>query len=221
MMAHRLLDCVPLEAASRAVLLVVPNWSGCAPLDTDHEATRSLLCAGTTYAVHGYTHSLGPSMFDSLWFGTENESEFARLDAEHAEHRLTLAIAIFRRAFRDAPRWFCAPRWQASLATRSAVRRAGLGLLDRDEILTADGRRISSPVLWFDDGARLLAQALGTVQRVHRTARALSQSSVLRVALHPRDALRPTTRDRISALFDRLDREEWEPATLDEVAALT
>jgi predicted deacetylase len=155
---------------------------------------------------------------NTIWFGTDDEAEFARLDASEAERRLTSGIEIFSQAFGGAPQWFCAPRWQTSAAARQALRRVPLGLLDRDAIVTSDGRRIASPVVWFDDGVRLAARLMGSVQRWQRVARALAGSAVVRVALHPRD-LSPATRPRIAALFERLGRAGWEPSSLDEAIA--
>ncbi|MBC7897878.1 MAG: DUF2334 domain-containing protein [Cytophagaceae bacterium] len=217
-MAQRLLDCAPADAARRAAILIVPNWGGRAPVDAGNALSRSLGRAGATRVLHGYTHSLGRSLLNAIWFGTDDEGEFARLDAVEAARRLTSGMEIFSRAFGGTPEWFCAPRWQASAASRRAVRRARLGLLDRDEIVTHDGRRIASPVVWFDDGVRLAARVIGSLQRRQRVTRALRGHATIRIALHPRD-LSPSTRAQVAALFDRMHRDGWEPASLDEAVA--
>jgi uncharacterized protein len=217
-MAQRLLDCVPADAAQRAALLIVPNWGGHAPFEATDGVSSSLGRVGATRVLHGCTHSLGRSLMNAIWYGTDDEGEFARLDAREATRRLTTGIELFSRAFGAAPEWFCAPRWQASAASRQALERARLGLLDRDEIVTRDGRRIASPVVWFDDGVRLAARVVGGLQRRYRVRRALRGRAMVRIALHPRD-LSPSTRAEVSALFDRLQRDGWEPASLDEAVA--
>jgi predicted deacetylase len=117
--------------------------------------------------------------------------------------------------------WFCPPRWQASEGTRRAVRRAGLGLMQRDTLDLADGRRVLAPALWFDDGMRWMPNAIGAWQRAWRVARRLPAVQALRIALHPRDVSRRAARRAIDRLFEACLREGWRGASLDALVGET
>jgi predicted deacetylase len=213
---ERMLGCIPPEAHAHAVLLVVPNWRGMAAWAPGTLA-RALARFGAP-VLHGYTHSLGPSLIGRLWTGTEREGEFAQLSEREARARL--AVALKQVAFESPSplHWFCPPRWQASEGTRRAVRRAGLGLMQRDTLDLPDGRRIVAPALWFDDGTRWLPNAIGALQRALRVARWLPSVHALRIALHPRDVPRLAARRAIDRVFEACLRDGWRAASLDELA---
>jgi len=214
--AARMLACVPPEARPHAVLLVVPNWRGVAAWGP--EAMLPELARFGAPVVHGYTHSLGPSFASALWTGTEREDEFGRLSEREAYARLAVAVKQVAAASPTPPHWFCPPRWQASEGTRRAVRRARLGLMERDTLHHPDGRCIVAPVLWFDDGARWLPNAIGALHRALRVRRLLPAVDAIRVALHPRDVSRLASRRAIDRLFDVLARDGWRATTLDNLA---
>ncbi|MEP7384051.1 MAG: DUF2334 domain-containing protein [Gemmatimonadota bacterium] len=213
---ERMLACVPAEARASAVLLVVPRWGGTAEWRAGSGA-RVVGPSGPP-VLHGYTHSLGPSLVSALWTGTEREGEFARLSDAEASARLSAALRAVAAAFPAPIRWFCPPRWQASDGTRRAVHRAGLGLMQRDSLEHPDGRRIVAPALWFDDGARWLPNALGAIQHTLRLRRLLPAVRAVRVALHPRDVDRLSSRRAIDRLFAQFERDAWEATSLDDLS---
>ena len=215
--AHtRMLDCVPVPLSSEATLLVVPDWYGSAPIRRDH--VRELSGGSSSQRVlHGLTHSVGRRWRDCFWYGTPNEGEFASLDFSVARLRLAHASELWQEAFGEPPRWFCAPRWQLSAGARRAVRELGLGLLERDLLVTPQGHRVDAPALWFDHGTRRGAQLVGRLHTLIRGRHVLRNNTLVRIALHPRDAETARSREEISGIFGRLVRDGWEPASLESV----
>jgi uncharacterized protein len=213
-----MLELLPDVARPVACLLVVPNWGGQSPIDRDAAFARDVGALGGEIVMHGLTHTLGERWTDRLVFGTENESEFAALDADAARDRLHRAREIFAQAFGRAPRWFCAPRWQESPGTRSALDALGIGgRMARNSCVMPSGERSTVRAVWFDDGDRAVTRGAAAVLRRRRVARVLRGEGAMRVALHPRDVERASTREAVRGLFARLTDQGWTARPIDEL----
>ncbi|MFN8570890.1 MAG: hypothetical protein U0132_02465 [Gemmatimonadaceae bacterium] len=212
---ERMLELVPTDLHAYATVLVVPAWYGHADRGTE---SRSWLAPWPgTRVLHGLRHTRGPSLTDAIWYGTQDESECATLDHAAATLHLQQATVAFADVTGARPQWYCAPRWQCSGALRQALRLQGLGTLERDSVTLATGRALDAPSLWFDDGRRALASFVGGLQRHLRTSRACARSSVVRVVLHPRDAMRPTRARAVTTLLARLQDDGWTPISLSQL----
>jgi predicted deacetylase len=211
-----MLELLSDEARSVASVLVVPNWEGRSPIDADPSFVRDVSSLGGCKVLHGFTHSLGARWSDRLFYGTSNESEFARLNRSDAAGRLEIGRRLFEAAFGAPPRWFCAPRWQASEGTCVALEALGIpGRMFRDACVTPDGRSSRVPAVWFDDGERALTRAGAALVRRARIGRLLRGARAIRVSLHPRDVSRGATRRAISDLFSTLHDAGWVPRPIE------
>lgn len=216
----QLVSRLPEAIASTASILVVPNWGGCWPLTAHPAFVDRLRAHPGTKVLHGTTHTLGARLWDRAYYGTENEGEFARLDAVAAETRLQEGQNAFAEAFGAMPRWFCAPRWQMSAGTRRALALAAIpGVLSRNHI-TWHGRAVAhAPAVWFDDGTRKAVRAIATQLRRRRVRMLLTEGGPLRVTLHPRDAADSNAARDIAALVDSLGTAGWTALPLSDVAS--
>ncbi|OPZ22798.1 MAG: Polysaccharide deacetylase [candidate division BRC1 bacterium ADurb.BinA364] len=215
-----MLAMLPLGAASTAAALVTPRWENRESLADRPEFVSRMAALGGEIALHGWTHSLGPDWLNALFSGTENHSEFARLDEAEAARRLALSAEAFEAAFGRRPRWFCAPRWQQGKAVDRALIRAGF-----EGWMLAQGYRRSRgglrriPPLSFDWGERWPPQALRAWIERRAMSRALRAEAPFRLALHPADMRRAGTRRRIAAFLHTLERAGWAPLDFREAAA--
>lgn len=209
-------QCAQLLAAVAAVadipltLLVVPAYHG----DTrtvpfyDHQLERRLT-RGDELVLHGYTHwDQGPPAHGwREWYArriyTRSEGEFAALPASDAAHRLGLGMQWFAR--RGWPLYgFVAPAWLLGEGGWQALHRSTLlytttwrrfHLLQEKQSVHAPSLVYSSRNAW---GRALSRHAVSWAG--NRQGNAL----LVRVALHPRDALDPATLRHVQALLERL-----------------
>ena len=190
-------------------LLVVPDWHGAAPIESDAAFVTSLksrAAAGAEIFLHGERHDeigLPRTFADSLRaFGkTNREGEFLTLDYDSARARIDRGISRLR-ALRLDPIGFVPPAWLAKPATHTAVRDAGLRVSEDDHAIYthAASKTIASPVVrWSGRGT---ARAYGSV--LFERARWLLQRSepVVRVALHPGDLAHPATAASLARALD-------------------
>ncbi len=214
-----LMALFPPAAAGRIAFSVVPDWQGRAALAGDPAFAARLAALPGALVLHGFTHSLGPSLADWLVYGHDNRSEFRRLSATEAARRIAAGLAAFAAAGLPRPRWFCAPRWQQSAATGPVLAAAGFaGWMTGAALVAADGRRAALPALNFDEGERGWKVALAALPRRLRIPRLLAARRPFRFVLHPGDLDRPWLVAEIRALSDRLAREGWRARSLDEAA---
>lgn len=220
-MAPRLpamLDAFPAEAHPKIAHLIVPNWQGTEPLDGAPHFAATLRGLAGTPVLHGWTHSLGPDLWNRLMYGHDNRSEFAKLTAAETAERLTKGLAMLDRVLGRRPDWFCAPRWQGSAALAPALRGAGIGgRMTADALIHDDHGQLEIPALNFDDGARAPVIAAATAARRYRIRHVLKTRSPFRLVLHPDDVTRPRVFSQFRALVADLAADGWRPLGLDEV----
>ncbi|MEP7346648.1 MAG: DUF2334 domain-containing protein [Gemmatimonadaceae bacterium] len=214
-----MLALLPLDAQAVAPLLVVPRWGGERPITECRELVAELTDLPGEKVLHGFTHTLGPSAWNHIVFGTENESEFAGCTQTEALGRLRAGSELFGEAFGYEPRWFCAPRWHAGRETALALRQIGIrGRMLRTSYDVGDA---SFPIeaLWFDDGTRAVTRTLARHVRARRLQRILSERRPFRLVLHPRDAADVRARYEIRELVAKLLGDGWQPGGLPAMAA--
>ncbi len=212
-----LLEALPPDARQTAVLLVVPNWREREPLHQHRDFVRRLRALPGEKVLHGYTHSLGPSLWNHLYFGTENHSEFLHATRRAAEHRIAQACRIYEQCFDRRPRWFCGPRWQQSRATERALRLAGLaGYMRQDRIVEFAGQAHDIPAICFDEGARRWKQAAARALRERAIRKLVQRGALFRLTLHPSDVDYPRTWKQLTDLIFSLQHDGWKPVSLEE-----
>jgi uncharacterized protein len=214
-----LLALLPPRARDVAALLVVPNWGGHLPITAHPAFVADLAGRPGEKVLHGLTHSRGPSRWNALWYGTEDESEFGRLTRADAASRLDEAIALFATAFGERPRWFCAPRWRESAGAANAVAAAFPARLRRRDLRIGETRRVAAESLWFDDGARRAARTIGAWLRAPRRRALLGGRQPFRLVLHPRDLEQAAVRREIETVGAMLEAQGWTPVSLGALAA--
>lgn len=212
---ERMLQLVPRHLLGDAAVLVVPAWYG--HVGHARDAARWLARWPATRVLHGLRHTRGPSLVNALWYGTEDESECADYDPQDAALHLERACTAFSDIFGTPPHWYCAPRWQSSAPLRRALRYRGLAALERDTVTLSTGRILRAPTIWFDDGRRSLPSLVGKLQRRLRTHDVYAESGIMRVALHPRDAVDPSRARDVRSLLSRLEASDWTPISLSQL----
>jgi uncharacterized protein len=211
---------LPAPIAAMASIFVVPNWAGRWPLAQHPGFVDRVRAHPGTKVLHGTTHTLGARFWDRLYFGTENESEFAGLDEHAAASRLHEGREAFVEAFGEMPHWFCAPRWQMSAGSHRALAAAGIpGVLTRDHI-SWHGRVVAhAPAVWFDDGTRRAVRTIAGQLRRRRVRMLFTAGGPLRVTLHPRDVDDRKATAEITALVDSLGTAGWTARPLSDLAS--
>jgi predicted deacetylase len=209
-------DCERLHAALREVAdipltwLVVPRFHGSAALSPAMEARLGELAAqGHELSLHGLTHldpgAPAPGLRNRFLrtVYTQNEGEFAALDAHEAGRRILLGLAWFRE--RDWPvSGFVAPAWLLGQGGWEAVRAAHFAYtttFSHFHVLGA-GQALFSPSLVYtarNRQGRLLSPVVADA-----AAALLSRAPVLRLSLHPRDAHYPALLRHAQHLVERL-----------------
>lgn len=218
-MAGRLAQMVaafPQPARAHLAQLVVPNWQGKSPLETDPAFACQLRALPGTPVLHGLTHSLGPDFLNWVIYGHDNRSEFARLNAAQTRARLEQGMDLAARALGAVPRWFCAPRWQGNPHLEDALRDLGFTGIMEQNALHAFGRgRLMLPALNFDNGARAVMNAPALASRAIRIRQLLRTRRPFRLVLHPDDLDRPAVFAQFRRLAAQLEDEGWQPLSLD------
>jgi len=207
-----LLEAFPEAARPMAMMLVVPDWSGNHPLDRHPEFVRRLKEFPGRKVLHGYTHTLGQNLFNTLFYGTENHSEFASLSPAMASERLTRSKNLFTEAFGEEPSWFCAPRWQQNAAARAALGELGFeGFMLSGRYETLSGRKVEMPAVCFDDGGLGWRHVVNRAIRRGQFRRWLAEGTTFRLTLHPAELSVPETWRQVTDLMKTLQDEGWQP----------
>jgi predicted deacetylase len=196
-------------------LLVVPDYHGGGRIDRSREFVRAVeqrIGRGDELALHGYDHlDHAPApRTPAAWLRrrvlTASEGEFSELACAEARTRIDRGLEIFERLGWQAD-GFVAPAWLASAGTRAALRQFSLRytsthtqLIDlrhdrhhRAPCLTASPRsawRRRASQLWLATTEILTAQ-----------------SPLIRIGLHPADALHADLIDCWRGLLTRLLRQ--------------
>jgi predicted deacetylase len=205
-----LLDAVAAVADIPITLLVVPAYHGVA--DTVPAYDRQLerrLARGDELTLHGYTHlDQGPPARSwrehyARHIYTDSEGEFAALPEEEAARRLALGIQWFAR--RGWPlHGFVAPAWLLGPGGWQALRQLPFVYTTtwRRFYLLPGGQSLQAPSLVYSSrnawGRTMSRQAVTWTSLMQRDA------PLVRLSLHPRDALYPATVSHFQKLLERL-----------------
>ncbi len=215
---NALIEMFPEDAQNKISMSIVPNWQGNTPFDQHPEFAARVKDLPGTRVLHGWTHSLGPSFLDWVFYKHDNRSEFRKLNVEEAEERLNLGFKMFVECFGEQPEWFCAPRWQQSNATTAKLNADGYaGSFSISGIHLAGGQTIKLKALNFDEGEREWKIALARPLRQKLTADLLKSEKPFRFVLHPHDATHARTRQEFLALSKQLDAAGWQALSLEDV----
>jgi len=210
----------PAPARERCALLVVPFWMGELALADHPDFCAALAAMPGEKVLHGWTHTLGPDLWNWLLYGHDNRSEFARLSADEARKRIVDGVGALENAAGVRPRWFCAPRWQQSAAVAPVLKEAGFtGYMLKSQLVRFGEEPVPLPALCFDEGPRKTKAALLRRLRERTIDRLVSAGRPFRVTLHPDDVNDAPTWDQVTRLMARLEREGWEPLSAGEAIA--
>jgi predicted deacetylase len=223
----KLLDAIRAVADIPLTFLVVPRFHGDARHDPAYEAAlASLAAGGHELALHGYTHlDEGPPprgvqarLLRSVY--TTREGEFAALDANEARRRIELGLDWFaRRGWR--PAGFVPPAWLLGEGAWEALRGYPFSYTTtyRHLHLLPGSGRLASPALVY--AARNRAGRFLSPPAASWLAFALRRAPLVRIALHPRDALHPALLRHAQQLIARLlvGREALTKAAVAALAA--
>lgn len=198
-LCERLLSALDAVARVPLTLLVVPAYHNDARETPGHDrALERRLALGDELALHGYTHlDQGPSPRGlgeryKRHVYTMGEGEFAALPETEAQRRLELGMRWFAR--RGWPlRGFVPPAWLLSDGGWRALRASGLlytttwrqfHFLQARLWVPAPSLVYSSRNAWGRALSRAAVSWAGARQR---------DAPLVRLSLHPRDALDPAT----------------------------
>lgn len=210
----------PQAALERVALLVVPNWMGEVLLSQDRLLCERLAAAPGMKVLHGWTHSLGPDLWNWVFYGHDNRSEFARLSAAEAHERLSQGVDMLSEIFGAGPKWFCAPRWQQSPAATKALEELGFtGYMLNRSLVTFGEQPVALRALCFDEGPRRTKAALLRHLREGTIDRLITTGTPFRFTLHPDDVTDAPTWGQVRRLMARLQVEGWEAVSFEEALA--
>lgn len=215
-----LLALFPAAAQALVAHSVVPDWQGRWPLDAHIDYVSKIRSLGGELVLHGYTHSLGEDWMNKILYGHDNRSEFAKLSMSDAARRLDDGIAMFVRVFGDAPRWFCAPRWQDGRHVPALLAARGFkGWLGRQAIHRIGAAPLRLAPLNFDEGPLRWRELAGLALRRGQIRRILTTRTPFRMVLHPDDLTRPDTLRQIRQVMRALEDDGWTPVSIDAMLA--
>lgn len=177
-------------------LLVVPHFH------RQHRIQQNLgfvedinerIASGDEVALHGFSHrddvdASGLSGLIRRRVLSAGEGEFAALSADEAARRVDAGLAIFEELGWHAE-GFVPPAWLLSRGARAALRSSGLRYFtDHTGItLLRSGRRIVAPAITFSPRSAVRRIASRAWARAAR--KCFQSTSIVRVGLHPADAL--------------------------------
>lgn len=192
-----LLALLDALGAPPTTLLVVPDYHHRGGADADAsfvEAIGQRLARGDEIALHGYFHlDDGPAPRTPIdWLRrrrlTAGEGEFAALSQDQAAARIDAGLAMFARLGWTA-RGFVAPAWLLGAGARAALRQTSLRYTSTHTYLETpmDAQRIAAPVI---SASTRSPWRRWTSRRWLAASRVLTaRTPLLRIALHPADAL--------------------------------
>jgi len=194
---RRLLAAVAEVAPVPLTLLVVPDYhrrgDGLPPWYRNALADR--LAAGDELALHGLVHldEAPPPRSPTAWFArrvlTAAEGEFAALPADAAAARLQTGLACFRAAGWPL-RGFVAPAWLLGDGGWRALEASPFAYTTTAAQfhLLHPRRAVAAPVIAYSTRSRARRLLSLAWHRLHRPA---DDAPLVRLALHPDDALYP------------------------------
>lgn len=198
----------------RPALLAVPNWHGGAPLSGAPRLLawlRARADEGADVLLHGERHDEeGSARRLRDWMRavgrTHREGEFLTLGAGEALTRIARGVEALRTSGLE-PVGFVPPAWLARPAHRRAVRDAGLPLTEDASCVWLTRRDVGLPAPVIRWSARSMMRAGASCLVAAVRDRIPPRSSILRVALHPRDVHCAVTRDSVQRTLERCCEE--------------
>ena len=196
-------------------LLVVPDYHGRGRIDRSREFLRAVeqrIGRGDELALHGYDHlDHAPApRTPAAWLRrrvlTASEGEFSALSCAQARTRIDRGLEIFEHLGWHAD-GFVAPAWLASAGTRAALRESSLRYTSTHTELIdlRDGSDRAAPCLTASPRS---AWRRGASKVWLAAAEILTaQSPLIRIGLHPADALHTDMIDCWRRLLTRLLRQ--------------
>lgn len=191
-------------------LLVVPNWHGAAPLESDREFLdwlRAAQDAGAEIFLHGERHDEAgmPRAWRDSWRAvgrTAGEGEFLTLDRAGASARIARGLECLARV-QLTPIGFVPPAWLARPATFDAAAAAGLAVSEdvAGIRLLQQARVVLSPVVRWS--ARSAWRAYGSVCMAEARWRVQRTATPVRLALHPGDLRHAASARSVERSLDR------------------
>ncbi|MEO6772069.1 MAG: DUF2334 domain-containing protein [Kofleriaceae bacterium] len=198
---------------SALTLLVIPFHREEVPLD-QHEPTLRFVHEherrGATLVAHGYTHQMHAAprtpwrWLAARWFA-RGEGELAGCDTATTHARLDHADAIFVRAgLANRVRGFVPPAWMLSSGAATAIRARGYEFYETFAGIVIRERVLARRLIGWGSLTVVEASATASWARVQVRRRPCDT----RLAVHPPDLARPTTRRSllrtVRALLDQL-----------------
>ena len=196
-------------------LLVVPDFHGHGAVDRHWwfvEAIHRRAAHGAEIALHGFTHrddappsrTVGERAKRSLL--TCGEGEFSALGRDEAGARIERGVSMLERCG-----WrthgFVPPAWLLSDGAKAALRQCALRYYTDHAgfVVLPGGRRIAAPVVTISPRSRVRRVASRAWLRLSPAL--FHTASVLRIGLHPADAMHPELMRAWERLLSRLLRE--------------
>jgi uncharacterized protein len=221
-----LFDLLQSVGAPPATLLVVPDYHRRGSIERDIDFVRAIdarIGRGDEVALHGWHHlDDGPASYDAFeWLRrrvlTASEGEFAALTEHEAALRLDAGLRMFER-LRWTARGFVAPAWLLGAGARAALARTSIRWTSTHTQLQliADGRRIAAPAI--SASARSAWRRWTSKRWLRIAASATRRAPIVRVALHPSDAIDTDVMHAWRALLVTL-LDEREPLTKSDALA--
>ncbi len=210
-------DAVDLLAAaglpaSALTVLVVPLHDERIALDDDPETVafvRDLAERGATLVAHGLTHRMTraprtPGRWLAARLFARGEGELAATDADDTARRLDAAAAIFARAgLAEHVYGLVPPAWLLSPAAAGVVAGRGLPFCERFGGIDRGGARLARRLIGWGSLTEVEARATALWAWLQRH-RAPADT---RLAIHPPDVRRATTRRSLEATLAALLRD--------------
>lgn len=206
----RLLAGIDAIARVPLTLAVVPQFHGRDPVHRAHEFRSCIderIADGDEIALHGWRHRDESPITAGSWIArrvmTAGEGEFAQLSEPDAIERIRRGRALL-----DACGWpasgFIPPAWLVSEGARSALTRSGFSYMSSRATLDrlTDGRSIAAPCITVS--ARSAWRRAASKLWLRAMERATANVPLLRIALHPVDAMHDDIALRWRALIARL-----------------
>lgn len=198
-LCRRLLDMLVSLGDPPVTLLVVPDFHGRGRIDAASEVFRALdklAAQHSEIALHGYFHrdDAPPPRSPRDWLRrrilTAGEGEFAALDTGVAAERIHAGQDLLSRLGWNI-NGFVPPAWLASQGTYNALRHTSLTYTSSHTALISlpDQRRIPAPCLTAS--TRSAWRRRSSQIWLNTMASLWARSPLLRIGLHPDDALHP------------------------------
>lgn len=210
----RLFDLLREVGDPPLTLLVVPDYHGCGAVDRARDfidAMERRIGHGDELALHGYDHldHGPPPRTPAAWWRrrvlTAGEGEFSTLSTEEAYARIARGLEMFERLHWHVA-GFVPPAWLSSTGTFAALRRFSLRYTSTHTRLIdlLSGERYQSPCLTASPRSawRRATSKIWLASMEGLTA----QAPLIRVALHPADALHADILESWHGLLTRLLR---------------